>query len=510
MIHPLSRVSSVLCCALYASILSWAQQGPAIAWQQTFGDDFTEQAEGIWCMADGAVVVAGSVFATEGVGKGTVGDWDARVWKVDAQGALVWERTFGGSATDKAMAVIGSPAGGFRVVGHTDSADGDVEGAIGGSDVWLLELDAEGALLGQRCYGGSSTDEAWDMAATADGGCVIVGHSNSMDGQVGPTAGGSDYWVLRLNATGDIVWQRSVGGSLADEAWAVDVAPDGGFYVAGSTSSVDGDFGGSAGEEDYGIVRLSADGALVWQRTLGGSWRDQATAIRSRTAGGCVVGGITFSSDGDVTEQGGQGDGWLVALDDAGEVQWQRSYGGTHANAIIDLVPAPGGGYVGVGTDTNSPQLDLWALRVDDTGALLWEAVYGGSADDQGRCVLNTPEGGYLLGGHSYSNDGDVGSNNGLQDMWLVELGVDVVGMPEDRTDLAALRVAVEGRRVIVSCTNPVKGQVLLYDARDTLQRSFAMTGTEKTVDLDGLAAGTYMLGLHADAMQRTVPLILR
>lgn len=509
MFHPLTRIACVLS-AWCASIPTWAQPGPPITWQQAYGDDYTEQAEGIWPTADGGIVVAGSVFVTEGVGKGTVGDWDVRVWKVDALGALVWEHTYGGSAEDKAMAVIGSPAGGFRVVGHTNSADGDVGGSIGGTDVWLLEVDADGTLLGQRCYGGSGTDEAWDMAPTADGGCVIVGHSNSMDGQVGPTAGGSDYWVLRLNAAGDIVWQRSVGGSLADEAWAVEVAPDGGFFVAGWTSSVDGDFGGSAGEEDYGIVRLSADGELVWQRSLGGTSRDQATAICSRTAGGCVVGGITYSSDGDVTEQGGQGDGWLVALDEAGELQWQRTYGGTHANAIIDLIPSPGGGYVGVGTDANSPQLDLWALRVDETGTLLWEAVYGGSADDQGRCVLTTPDGGYLLGGHSYSNDGDVGSNNGLQDMWLVELGADVVGISDHRTDLAALRVAVEGRRVLLSCTTPVKGQVMLIDARGAVLRSFAMTGAEKTLDLNGLAAGSYLLRLHTDAMQRTVPLIIR
>jgi hypothetical protein len=418
--------------------------------------------EGLWATGDGGYVVAGSVFVTDSVGPILVGDWDVRLWKVDAQGTVQWERTYGGSDADKAMAVVGSAAGGYRVAGHTSSVDGDVSGALGGGDVWVLELDADGVLLGQRCYGGSGTDEAWDMAATADGGCVLVGHSNSTDGEVEPTAGVQDYWVLRLDAAGDIVWQHTYGGALNDEAWAVVVAPDGGCYVAGSTRSMDGDLGGSAGEEDFGVLRLSAAGELLWQRSLGGSSIDLATAIALRAGGGCVVGGVTYSSDGDVTEHGGMGDGWLVALDATGVLQWERSYGDARANVVIDLCPGHGRWLCGRGHRCGQPAAGPVAAARGRGGTVQWEAVYGGSGDDQGRRVRATPDGGYVLGGHSYSNDGDVGSNNGLQDLWLVKLGVDAIGIAEAGTALPAVQLRVDGRRVWLRTAEPVSGEVVV------------------------------------------------
>jgi|JI10StandDraft_1071094.scaffolds.fasta_scaffold05011_6 hypothetical protein len=504
------RTCGISGCALFAALQLAAQQGPPVAWQLSHGESYTEQVEGLWATGDGGYVVAGSVFVTDSVGPILVGDWDVRLWKVDAQGTVQWERTYGGSDADKAMAVVGGAAGGYRVAGHTSSVDGDVSGALGGGDVWVLELDADGMLLGQRCYGGSGTDEAWDMAATADGGCVLVGHSNSTDGEVEPTAGVQDYWVLRLDAAGDIVWQHTYGGALNDEAWAVVVAPDGGCYVAGSTRSLDGDLGGSAGEEDFGVLRLSAAGELLWQRSLGGSSIDLATAIALRAGGGCVVGGVTYSSDGDVTEHGGMGDGWLVALDAAGVLQWERSYGDARANVVIDLCPGHGGGYVGVGTDADSPQLDLWLQRVDEAGTVQWEAVYGGSGDDQGRRVRATSDGGYVLGGHSYSNDGDVGSNNGLQDLWLVKLGVDAIGIAEAGTALPAVQLRVDGRRVWLRTAEPVSGEVVLYDAQGHLLRQLPMRGAELEVDLSGLAAGGYVINLVADGQRRSVPVVLR
>jgi hypothetical protein len=147
---------------------------------------------------------------------------------------------------------------------------------------------------------------------------------------------------------------------------------------------------------------------------------------------------------------------------------------------------------------------------VDEAGTVQWEAVYGGSGDDQGRRVLSTPDGGYLLGGHSYSNDGDVGSNNGLQDLWLVKLGVDAIGIAEAGTALPAVQLRVDGRRVWLRTAEPVSGQVVLYDAQGHLLRQLPMRGAELEVDLSGLAAGGYVINLVADGQRRSVPVVLR
>lgn len=485
-----------------------AQQAPPILWQVNHAEEYTEQAEGVVLTADGGYVVAGSVFITDTVGgKFSIGDWDVRVWKLDADGALLWMRTYGGSDADQARAIVAT-ANGFRVVGHTSSVDGDVSGALGGGDVWLLELDADGLLLGQRCYGGSGTDEAWDATATSDGGCIVVGHSNSVDGEVSPTAGVQDQWVLRLDAAGSIVWQNTFGGSLTDEAWAVVAAPDDGCFVAGASRSPNGTFTGANGEEDYTVLRLRPTGEILWQHRLGGSSVDIATTLCPRAGGGCLVGGVTYSADGDVTTNGGLGDGWLAALDDAGTLLWQRSYGGPRANVFIDLSPAPGGGYIGVGTDADGPQLDLWVLRIDAAGEPLWEAALGGSADDQGRTVRPTNDGSFILVGHALSSNGDLTGNFGEQDMWAVKLGSDAVGIAPVMDAAFPWQLRSDGVQAWVLSATPITGEVRLHDMHGRIVRAAPMAGTEVRLSLADLAPGAYTITLHANGKRWTRMLV--
>jgi len=205
-----------------------------------------------------------------------------------------------------------------------------------------------------RTYGGSGSDSANAIQQTSDGGYIFVGSSNSNDGDVSGNRGGWDGWVVRLDAEGDIIWQRSLGGSGSDGFVSVQQTMEGGFIVAGDSSSTDGDVSENRGDRDGWVVKLDTDGEIEWQRTFGGSREDRINDIQQTTDGGFVFTGHTFSNDGDISKYffdtselllrimltlfGIQptseknpdfspdipnSDAWIVRLDTEGEIVWQ-------------------------------------------------------------------------------------------------------------------------------------------------------------------------------------------
>jgi len=168
----------------------------------------------------------------------------------------------------------------------------------------------------QKCLGGSGFEDVFSSAQTADGGIIIAGATDSNNGQVtGFQGGASDFWVVKLDAAGNLQWQRTLGGSATDNIGEVQQTSDGGYIVAGSTSSNDGDVTGNNGNFDCWAVKLDAQGATEWQRTYGGSSNDGCWAVVVTLDGGYVLAGYTNSTDGDVTSNNGAADLWAVKID---------------------------------------------------------------------------------------------------------------------------------------------------------------------------------------------------
>ncbi len=153
----------------------------------------------------------------------------------------------------------------------------------------------------QKCFGGSKSEEAKSIQQTSDGGYIVAGYSASTNGAVTENHGDSDYWVVKLNSTGNISWQKSFGGSYHDEARSIQQTSDGGYIVAGYSESTDGDVTGNHGDSDYWVVKLNSTGNILWQKSLGGSDDDEANSIQQTSDGGYIVAGYSQSTDGDVT-----------------------------------------------------------------------------------------------------------------------------------------------------------------------------------------------------------------
>ncbi|UCH14681.1 MAG: hypothetical protein JSV22_01650, partial [Bacteroidales bacterium] len=263
--------------------------------------------------------------------------------------------------------------GGYIIAGGSPSNDGDVTGNHGESDFWIVKLNSSGDIEWQKSLGGSSNDYAWSIKQTSDNSYVIAGNSSSNDGDVSTNYGDTDYWIVKLTASGDIEWEKAFGGSGVDEARSITLTADGGYIIAGFSNSNDGDVTGNHGDTDYWIVKLSSEGEIEWQKSLGGSRPEQANSIKQTIDGGYVIAGFSDSNDGDVTSNHGDTtDYWIVKLSNEGEIDWQKSFGG------YDF--------------------------------------------DQALSIQQTTDGGYIIGGESKSSDGDVPENRGDYDAWIIKL----------------------------------------------------------------------------------------
>ncbi|MBV6440938.1 MAG: hypothetical protein EPGJADBJ_02614 [Saprospiraceae bacterium] len=347
-----------------------------------------------------------------------------------AQPTIQWQRSLGGSGSDVARFVQITNDGGYAIGGSSYSNDGDVSGNHGGSDAWVAKLDPSGVIQWQKSLGGSADDFARAMQATSDGGYILAGWSSSNDGDVSGNHGNTDYWIVKSDSTGVIQWQRSSGGSGNEGAYAIQKTGDGGYILAGVSDSNDGDVSGNHGGRDGWVVKLDSVGAIEWQKSLGGSSEDEVWSVQPTSGSGYIVTGWTFSNDGDVSGNHGEVDCWLVKLDNAGNIQWQKSLGGSAQDAAFSIQITNDNGYILTGWSSsndgdvsgNHGSFDAWMVKLDSTGVIQWQRSLGGSAEDIAIFIQTTSDGGYVLVGNSTSSDGDATVNHGFTDFWVVKL----------------------------------------------------------------------------------------
>jgi len=240
-------------------------------WENTFGGSDEDVAHSIQQTSDGGYIVAGW---TQSSGAGGL---DVYILKLKSNGDLEWQQTFGESSDDWAYAIQKTTDDGYIVAGVTESF------GARGDDAYVLKLKSNGDLEWQQTFGGSHTDYAYSVEQTADGGYIVVGYTNSFG------AGGYDTYVLKLDSNGKSEWENTFGGSNYDEANSIQQTTDGGYIVAGYTDS----FG--AGYYDAYVLRLNSSGELEWQKTFGGNGNDYAYSIQQTTDGRYVVAGYTYS-----------------------------------------------------------------------------------------------------------------------------------------------------------------------------------------------------------------------
>lgn len=488
---------------LLTGFFSFAQ--PTIEWSKSFGGSLQDIGDGIQITSDGGYIVYGFANSLDGdvVGNHSINTAsDAWIVKLSANGTLEWQKALGGTAYEEATSLVETSDGGFLFAGYAGSNNnGDVSGFHGNVDAWLVKLSSDGTIEWQHCYGGGGEDVAMDIKATDDGGYVFCGRSNSNDGDASGGQGNLDYWVVKIDATGTIEWQKMMGGTAVDRAEYIEPTTDGGYIITGYTSSSDGDITGFQGNEDIWVVKLSSTGTLEWQKSLGGTGYDESFCIKQTVEGGFILAGLITSADGDVSGYHGGGDAWVVKLSATGTMEWQKALGGAGFDNATAINTTSDGGFIIQGNsnsgdgDASGPHggYDFWIVKMDNTGIIEWQKMLGGSGTDQtlSKEIHETADHGFIMTGFSESINGDLTTNYGQADIWVVKLSAPA-GISSNTMN-NALQVSPNPATDFITISTESQTEITLSTLIGELLFTQSIIG-KTIIDISTYPSGVYLL----------------
>ncbi|MEA1884848.1 MAG: hypothetical protein U9N62_10070, partial [Thermotogota bacterium] len=274
----------------------------------------TEYAHDLCETSDGGFLVAGITKSADGDVTFFRGIEDGWIVKVNATGDFVWQKTLGGTQTDRAYSICPTHDNGFLVAGSSKSSNGDVSDNNGESDFWLCKLDHLGNILWDKNYGGSNNDSAYSVSRTSDNGFILAGQTYSTDQDVSGHHGNADGWVVRVDSNGVLDWAKCYGGTLYDEINSIIQTASGEYAFLGSSKSSDNDVPGNKGDRDYLFMLTDETGNIEWSENYGGSATEIGSSLIETTDSDYFLGGNTYSNDGDVSGNNGFSDGWVLQL----------------------------------------------------------------------------------------------------------------------------------------------------------------------------------------------------
>lgn len=228
----------------------------------------------------------------------------------------------------------------------------------GVGEFWGMLLDGNGNAIWKRYFGGTNNDRSYDALETADGGFLMAGASESDDFDITDSKGSYDFWAVRLSSSGDLMWTKSFGGDGIEIGYAVTKTNDGNYMMVGDTRSTDQDISTPLGNADAWIVKFSDEGNLIWEKTYGGTEFDSAKSIFPLSNGNYLISGSTRSGNGDLLTNNGQNDAWYGIIAPNGTLESVYSAGGSNLEFIEDAIALDNNSILMVG-NTESSDLDI-------------------------------------------------------------------------------------------------------------------------------------------------------
>ena len=453
-----------------------------------------------------------------------------------------WQNCFGGTSNDNAYDIVENNRGYF-IVGSTTSNDGDVSFNHGGSDGWLIQTDPSGSIEWERTYGGSEGDGIRRILKCDDNNYYLLGNSNSSDADISqdPYPDSWDNWILKIDSTGNILWDRITGGNESDVLFSGTITNDNGIIAVGWSSSQDGDKTEFYGYYDIWIVKLNSDGVLEWEMTIGGELHDNGYDIIQTSDGGYLVGGSSLVSDGGNLncDSHGNGEAVLIKLDSNRNIEWQQCYGGSNHDGLVKMIEQSDGYCLLGWTESYDGdisgfhgELDIWVIKTDFDGSIIWQNCLGGTLGESASSLYQINEE-LLIVGYTESNDGDVFGNHSIgeyyHDIWIANLDNDgdfiwqqcIGGQGDERAELGSLlnddysivipAITDKGSSFDVQCEthSQVYNDWWVFNAKDTtVGLNTANPGESFTIKVFPIPAGDFVRFDYLIPIGNEIPLL--
>jgi hypothetical protein len=343
-------------------------ENPEVEWSHIFEKGearFVEQT------SDGGYILTGWI---ESHPEGS----DVFLARYDSGGNRLWLKTYRGNGYSNGHCVKEVSGGGFIIAGETKSKNGYDH------DVYVVRTDAKGGQLWEQTFGGERCEYAWSVQQTKDGGFILAGGTESFG------AGIYDVYLIKLDASGKALWEKTYGGAGSDCGYAVRQLDDGGYLIAGNADSF------SAGNPDVYLLKTDSNGKMLWQKTYGGKGSDYGWSLLKTSDGGYLIAGEKEM----VRDQGGGFAACLIKVDPEGKELWEKTYEDKSGSSVYAVSQAQDGGYILTGKkDSATGGYDFYVVKTDKSGALVWEKTIEGPGCNSGYTVLQSKDGGYVVAG---------------------------------------------------------------------------------------------------------------
>jgi len=488
-------------CILFLLFSNCFGQSPTIQWQKCFGGTNADEISSITKTLDGGYISLGWSKSNDGDVSGNHGGNDVWIAKLNSAGDIQWQKSYGGTGNEVGGNIIQLSDGSYIFCSRTDSNNGDVSSNHGGLDTWVVKLNSIGDIQWEKTYGGTLNEVDGKIRSTIDGGYVFSTSTYSNNGDVTGSHGSLEYWVVKLSSIGNIQWQKTLGGSNADEAYNILPTIDNGYIISGTTQSNNGNVTNFHGISDFWVVKLDILGNIIWQKTLGGSNGENLQNLEQTSDGSFIVCGGSNSNDGDVSGNHGGYDAWLVKLNSSGNIQWQKTYGGTGSDWFLSIQKTIDNGFIAGGYSNsnngdisgNHGGVDCCLIKLNSIGDIQWQKSIGGTLDDYCYSIETTSDDGYILTGTTFSNNGDITGNHGAigeTDGLVLKLNSDLLSVSEFNENNIKIFPNPVSNNLFIDLNNEQLLSAKIFD----INGKIILTSNNNVINLTKLDNGTYII----------------
>jgi hypothetical protein len=519
---------------ILVSLLSYSQTNISISNQKTIGGNNIESLLDIKQLSNGEFITAG--WSESGISgdktDASYGYADGWVVKFSSTLQVQWQKSYGGDSIDILNRIIETEDGGFLLGGFSSSSVSGNKTApnIGGFDIWIIKIDSLGGIQWQKTYGGLLNEGSYyaakgvmEIIPYKNGyllGCISASDISSTKSE--DSRGGIDYWIINISNTGNIVWDKTIGGGLTDHLNSMSIFSTGEILLCGeSKSDVSGDKSSSSqGYEDNWLVLLDSNRNIIWDKTIGGSFSEYlgySTIHQDIIYVGCYS---DSDISGDKTESSkGGADYWVIKLDKNGTILWNKTIGGNGWEVLHSLTYTKNNqillcgntlsGISGDKSENNNGEHDYWIVSIDTNSNIVWQKNIGGSTYDKADRIIEAGENSYVIAGTSNSNISydKTESNRGDYDYWIVELATNVSISNSSKSN-SIIDVFPNPFENYLQVKTDSKISYSLFDMNGRLLKNGSTTSS-CNLNTETIRSGVYILNIHQNGnLVKSVELI--